>query len=94
MPGHAHIPGTPSGVGWSHREHFAHRLPRRCRSRRATTPGHEDAPGEGPLHDRDLLDGAWWPRSRDPARELPALARGLVQGRAGRAQADPALKSS
>ncbi|WP_353961733.1 MULTISPECIES: DUF5994 family protein [Streptomyces] len=33
-----------------------------------------------PRHDRDLLDDAWWPRSHVLADELPALARGLVQG--------------
>ena len=27
--------------------------------------------------DRTLLDGAWWPRSTDPAAELPGLIRAL-----------------
>ncbi|HZR53394.1 MAG TPA: DUF5994 family protein [Streptosporangiaceae bacterium] len=30
-----------------------------------------------------LLDGAWWPRSADPAAELPALITAL-EGRCGR----------
>lgn len=38
----------------------------------------------GPIHDdsgRTLLDGIWWPRSADPAMELPGLVLALqVEG--------------
>lgn len=44
---------------------------------RSSIGGDPSTPGPGPL------DGAWWPRSRDLARELPALtdALGPVWGR-------------
>jgi Family of unknown function (DUF5994) len=43
--------------------------------------GTDDLPARLGLKDlaapRGLLDGAWWPRSRDLSRELPALAEAL-----------------
>ncbi|WP_171166138.1 DUF5994 family protein [Streptomyces sp. I05A-00742] len=52
-------------------------------ARLALTPG--TAPG--------LLDGAWWPRSRDLFRELPALAERLdhAWGRVTRVTVNPAF---
>jgi Family of unknown function (DUF5994) len=40
---------------------------------------------------RGLLDGAWWPRSRDLSRELPALVEALdpLWGRVTRASVNP-----
>ncbi|MFF1405913.1 DUF5994 family protein [Streptomyces sp. NPDC058294] len=42
-------------------------------------------------HSRGLLDGAWWPRSRDLLRELPALTDALdrVWGRITRIAVNP-----
>ena len=47
--------------------------------------------GPAPLH-RPLLDGGWWPRSADPAAELPGLIRAIDdrRGRVTRLMLGPA----
>jgi hypothetical protein len=58
-------------------------------ARIALTPG-GSSDGRGVIG-RGLLDGAWWPRSRDLHRELPALIRALdpVWGRVTRVAVNP-----
>jgi hypothetical protein len=47
---------------------------------------------KGPAASGGLLDGAWWPRSRDLARELPGLVEALdpLWGRITRVAVNPA----